>query len=165
MRRANGQSGAGHAPPDSPAPDRINALAELPIGDLRQAWQEVWGAPPPKSARRRLLMLGIAWKCQAAIHGGLPKPLEGRLAALEGSLLRGGPIDGAGSDRTAIPRLMPGARLIRVWKGERHEVQVAESGYLWRGRSWKSPSAIARAITGSRRNGPAFFGLRDGDAA
>ena len=69
-------------------------------------------------------MLGIAWKWQAAIHGGLPKPLERRLAALEAGLLRGGAVDGAASARTAIPRLMPGARLIRVWKGERHEVQV-----------------------------------------
>ncbi len=60
---------------------------------------------------------------------------------------------------------MPGARLIRVWKGERHEVVVTESGFLWQSRSWVSLSAIARAITGSRRNGPAFFGLRDGDAA
>ena len=169
MRRSKGQSGAVPAPPDVPPAEsirgRIEALAELPIGGLRQTWSEAWGAPPPNGARRRLLMLGIAWKWQAAIHGGLPRPLERRLAALEGSLLRGGPIDGAGSDRTAIPRLMPGARLIRVWKGERHEVQVAESGYLWRGRSWKSLSAIARAITGCRRNGPAFFGLRERDAA
>ena len=160
-----GTSGAVPAPPDFPAPERIDALAELPIGDLRQAWSEAWGAPPPKGARRRLLMLGIAWKWQAAVHGGLPKPLERRLAALEAGLLRGGAVDGAASARTAIPRLMPGARLIRVWKGERHEVQVTETGYLWRGQSWTSLSAIARAITGSRRNGPAFFGLRDGDAA
>ena len=41
---------------------------------------------------------------------------------------------------------------------------VAESGYLWDGRSWGSLSSIARAITGTRRNGPAFFGLRDREA-
>ena len=46
----------------------------------------------------------------------------------------------------------------------RHEVEVTESGYLWRGRCWTSLSSIAREITGTRRNGPAFFGLRDGDA-
>jgi hypothetical protein len=52
-----------------------------------------------------------------------------------------------------------------VWKGERQEVQVTESGYLWRGEGWTSLSAVARAITGSRRNGPAFFGLRERDVA
>ena len=139
-------------------------MAELPIGDLRQAWSEVWCAPPPKGARRRLLMLGIAWKWQAAIHGGLLKPLERRLAALEAGL-RSGAVDGSTAAGAATPRLMPGARLIRVWKGERHEVQVTETGYLWRGHSWKSLSAIARAITGCPRNGPAFFGLRERDAA
>ena len=58
----------------------------------------------------------------------------------------------------------PGSRLIRVWKAERHEVEVTETGYLWRGRSWASLSSVAREITGVRRNGPAFFGLRDGGA-
>jgi hypothetical protein len=165
MRGINGHSGAVPAPPRVPALERIRALTELPIGDLRQAWSEAWDAPPPKGARRRLLMLGIAWKWQAEIHGGLSKPLERRLAALETGCRRSGAFDVAASGRTGTPQLMPGTRLIRVWKDERHEVQVTESGYLWRGNSWTSLSAIARAITGSRRNGPAFFGLRDGDAA
>ena len=60
--------------------------------------------------------------------------------------------------------LRPGSRLIRVWKAEQHEVEVTETGYLWRGQSWASLSSVAREITGTRRNGPAFFGLRDGDA-
>ena len=59
---------------------------------------------------------------------------------------------------------MPGSRLIRVWKAERHEVEVTGTGYRWRGETWGSLSSIARAITGARRNGPAFFGLRDKDA-
>ena len=66
--------------------------------------------------------------------------------------------------RSAAERLPPGSRLIRVWKAERHEVEVTETGYLWRGQCWTSLSSIAREITGTRRNGPAFFGLRDGDA-
>ena len=165
MGRIKGQSGAVPTPSDLPTPERINALTELPIGDLRQAWSEAWGAPPPKGARRRLLMLGIAWKWQVAVHGGLPKPLERRLAALAAGLLRSGALDGAIPAPTGTPRLMPGARLVRVWKGERHTVQVTESGYLWCGQGWTSLSAVARAITGSRRNGPAFFGLRERDAA
>jgi hypothetical protein len=57
---------------------------------------------------------------------------------------------------------MPGTRILRVWKDERHEVHVTETGYLWQGRGYGSLSAIARQITGTRRSGPAFFGLRDG---
>ena len=163
MRRINRHGGAVPAPPDLPAPERIGALTELPIGELRHAWSEVWGAPPPKGARRRLLMLGIAWKWQAAVHGGLPRPLERRLAAIEAGFLRSGTV--AIPAPTGIPRPMPGSRLVRVWKSERHTVQVTETGYLWGGKSWTSLSAVARAITGSRRNGPAFFGLRERVAA
>ena len=165
MRRSKGHGGAVPAPPDLPAPERINAVAELPIGELRQAWSEVWGSPPPKGARRRLLMLGIAWKWQTAVHGGLPKPLERRLAAMMAGRQGSGAPNGAAAAHTTPPRPMPGTRLVRAWKGERHTVQVTESGYLWRGESWTSLSAIARAITGSRRNGPAFFGLRERDVA
>ena len=156
--------GADVAPPPAEALEaRIEALPGLSIADLRQAWAAAWGRPPPKGARRRLLMLGIAWKWQAEAEGGFPKPLERRLATLEAAFRQGGApkLEGHGHSRR---RLLPGARLIRIWKAERHEVLVAESGYLWRGRSWASLSSIAREITGTRRNGPAFFGLRDGDA-
>ena len=170
MRRTHDTGAAGVAPPDVQSPDvqalehRIRALAELPVGALKQAWTEAWKAPPPKGARRRLMMLGIAWKWQAEVHGGFSKPLERRLATLEAAFRQGGApkLEGSGASRQR--RLRPGARLIRIWKGERHEVQVSPTGYHWDGRDWRSLSVIAREITGSRRNGPAFFGLRDGAA-
>ena len=163
-RRVMENGGAGIAPPPlQPLQARIAALSELPIAALRQAWSAAWGAPPPKGARRRLLMLGIAWRWQAEVEGGFSKPLQRRLATLEAAFRQGGApqLNGHGHSR---PGLLPGARLIRIWKAERHEVLVAESGYLWGGRSWGSLSSIARAITGTRRSGPAFFGLRDREA-
>jgi Protein of unknown function (DUF2924) len=151
--------GADVAPPPAEALQaRIGALPSLSIADLRQAWAGAWGAPPPKGARRRLLMLGIAWQWQAELYGGFSRSAERRLATFEAasaspSLNRHRPCQG---------RLVSGSRLIRVWKAERHEVEVTETGYLWRGQGWASLSSIAREITGARRNGPAFFGLRDG---
>ena len=130
MRRMNDTGGAGVAPPDVQSPDvqslehRIRALAELTIGELKQAWTEAWNAPPPKGARRRLLMLGIAWKWQAEVHGGFAKPLERRLATLEAAFRQGGAPSREGPGASRPPRLQPGARLIRIWKGERHEVQA-----------------------------------------
>ena len=149
------------APRLPPLPQRIAELADLPIGDLRDAWMAAWEALPPKGARRRLLMLGIAWKWQAAAQGGPSRQLARRLAALEAGLRTRGTVGVPPSNDVVTPRLLPGTRLIRVWQGEQHEVIVTETGYLWRGRSWGSLSAIARTITGSRRNGPAFFGLRE----
>jgi hypothetical protein len=160
----HGGGTAGAVPPASDLRARIAGLAELTIGDLKLAWHEASGAPPPKGARRRLLMLGIAWHWQAAVHGGHKPGVERRLAKLEAGI-RDGRTEAIGCDpKAGTPRPMPGTRILRVWKTERQEVHVTETGYLWRGRSFSSLSAIAREITGGRRNGPAFFGLRDGAA-
>lgn len=140
--------------------DRLAELPHLPIAVLKEAWTTAWGTPPPKGARRRFLMLGIAWRWQVRAHGGISRATGRRLAALEATLRQGRGIETKGL--RAAPRLMPGTRLVRVWRGESHEVHVTEGGYIWRGKTHASLSAIARAITGSRRNGPAFFGLRDG---
>ena len=144
--------------------DRIAGLAEMSIPDLKAAWTAAWGVAPPKGARRRLLMLGLTWKWQADRFGGHAKDSTRRLDALSDSV---GQRTGACTS-TQIPLLpvpprpRPGARLLRDWKGERHEVQITLEGYLWRGRTYRSLSMIAREITGGRRNGPAFFGLRQG---
>ena len=57
-----------------------------------------------------------------------------------------------------------GSLLQREWQGERHPGEVVEGGYVWKGQRYKSLSAIAREITGSRWNGPRFFGLREDQA-
>ena len=166
MNEGAGAAGSLASPSPQALETRIARLADLPIGDLKLVWEETWGSPSPSGARRRLLMLGIAWRWQAEVHGGHAKAVERRLAKLEAGLRGGGstPV-GKSTASPARRRLLPGARLLRVWKTERHEVHVTEQGYLWRGKSYRSLSVIAREITGTRRNGPAFFGLRDGDVA
>ena len=54
-----------------------------------------------------------------------------------------------------------GTRLIREWNGVEHTITVLRDGFEWQGRPYKSLSAIARAITGTRWNGYRFFGLRE----
>ena len=55
--------------------------------------------------------------------------------------------------------LRAGARIIRAWGGEMHEVLVVQDGFMWRGQTWASLSAIAREMTGTQWSGPRFFGL------
>ena len=57
--------------------------------------------------------------------------------------------------------LPEGTVISREWKGLRHEVEIAEGGFVYRGERWKILSEIAREITGTRWNGPRFFGLRE----
>ena len=58
-------------------------------------------------------------------------------------------------------RPMAGTRLIREYQGVEHCATVLQDGFEWQGRPYKSLSAIARAITGTRWNGLTFFGLKN----
>ena len=154
-----GRGAVGTAPPDMRAlRERIGGLAALSISELRAAWSDAFGAPPPKGARRRLMMLGVAWRWQADALGGVRPETARRLATLGKAARQGVGLGAVDVAETARPG--PGARLIRDWRGVRHEVHVTHAGYLWRGQTFASLSAVARAITGVNRNGPAFFGLR-----
>jgi len=56
-----------------------------------------------------------------------------------------------------------GARILKHWAEATHEVLITENGAaIWNGQSYSSLSAVARAMTGTNRNGPKFFGLREG---
>ena len=72
----------------------------------------------------------------------------------------------ASPDAQAEPprRITPGSVIVREYAGVRHEVFVVENGFSWQGRMYPSLSAIAKEITGTRWNGPRFFGLRDDQA-
>jgi hypothetical protein len=58
-------------------------------------------------------------------------------------------------------RPITGTRLIREWQGVEHCVMVLDDGFEYQGRPYRSLSAIARAITGTRWNGLIFFGLKN----
>jgi hypothetical protein len=57
--------------------------------------------------------------------------------------------------------LSPGSVLTREWESQHHRVMVLDGGFAWQGRSYRSLSEIAKAITGTKWNGPRFFGLRE----
>ncbi|GGC44438.1 hypothetical protein GCM10011371_34840 [Novosphingobium marinum] len=130
--------------------DPADALALLPAMDapaLRAHWTALVGTPAPR-VRPQLLRLALAHELQLAACGPLPSHLERRLAALAG-----------GATAASLPR--PGMRLVREWNGALHTVTIDDGGApVWQGRTYRSLSEVARAITGSRWSGPVFFGLR-----
>lgn len=78
-------------------------------------------------------------------------------------------LDGAASPESAGKRagsrmtadIQPGTILSRDWNGRMHRVTARAEGFAWNGKTYPSLSKIAFAITGTRWNGPRFFGLRD----
>ena len=133
---------------------RLAELARLDAPALRRLWQEHYGCPAPKRTRADFLRRAIAYRIQEKAYGGLRAATVRRLKRLGEELAASGRIT-----TTSTSRIQPGARLMREWNGETHVVDVAEDGYRWRGRTYRSLSVIARQITGARWSGPRFFGL------
>jgi len=80
-------------------------------------------------------------------------------------------IESAPSKQAAVPltqafdqrkrELSAGTVLTREWNSHQHRVIVVDGGFSWEAQTYKSLSEIAKAITGTKWNGPRFFGLRD----
>ena len=124
---------------------QVKALEPLGLEDLREVWRKAYG-PPPKLRSPDILRRLLAWKLQAAVHGGLDPDTRRVLRIAVG--------------RATRADVWPGDRMVREWEGVRHEVVAVESGFVYAGQTYKSLSQVARAITGTRWNGPRFFGLR-----
>jgi hypothetical protein len=123
----------------------LQCLETADLDELRSEWERRYGAAPRLRSPVLLRRL-LAWRIQVAAEGGLDRATR--------RLLAGNP---AGPEVL----LSEGTVITREWKGVRHEVEVADSGFIYRGERWKSLSEVARTITGTRWNGPRFFGLRD----
>jgi len=139
-----------------PIPARIAALKTTPTPALRKQWRELFGTMPPPF-NRRYLESRLAYRIQELTYGGLKPQTLKRLAKL-GDELDGG--DRLKSRIRADIKPIVGTSLLREWQGIEHVVTVTVDGYEWQGRPYKSLSAIARAITGTRWNGWVFFGLK-----
>ena len=146
------------APEISPQQDRTQRLAAMlasietmDLNGLRALWTKHFGSPPTLRSAD-LLRLVLGWRLQARMHGGID-------AEMRRKLKRKTTIAAQNIDLAA------GTKLTREWQGQTFEIEVLEDGFRWNGETYASLSAVASAITGTRWNGPKFFGLRKGGAA
>lgn len=125
--------------------DELEAIGSEDLTQLRERWARRWGTCP-RLRSVTLLRHIIAWRLQVEASGGLEaatrRMLLGRVAGAE-------------------TQLTNGTVLIREWLGTTYRVEVADDTFIHDGRRWGSLSEVARSITGSRWNGPRFFGLRN----
>ena len=134
----------------------IGRLAEIRTMDivaLKAMWRELFAAEPAPY-NRRFLESRLAYRVQELAYGGLKPETLKRLAALAEEL------EPRSGSRSRDHRPIAGTRLMREWQGVEHCATVLADGYEYDGRPYRSLSAIARAITGTRRNGLVFFGLK-----
>jgi hypothetical protein len=140
--------------------DEIAHLRGLDLKGLRARWQSVFQRPAPAHLPRHLLFAILAYRIQADRFGDLDYAtrqfLDQTEAAQRGSAISARLVS-FDQKRT---ELAAGTVLVREWDRKTHRVMVLANGFAWNGQSFDSLSKVAFAITGTRWNGPRFFGLR-----
>lgn len=134
----------------------IVRLRGLDLDGLRQAWRTVFGRPAATHLPKHILLRILTYRLQTEAFGELsPSSIQ----------LLNGIARGSGDD-AIVPAvsaggLRPGTILLREHEGKRHNVMVVPDGFAWNGKTYPSLSKVAFAITGTKWNGPRFFGLRE----
>ncbi len=152
---------AAEAPEASSVEAEIARLRGLDVKALRARWRMSFGRNAPPHLARHLLFAMLAYRLQAEVTGDLDAEAVRFLKQ----------IDLTPSKQAAVPLtqaferrrrdLLPGTVLTREWASQHYKVMVLKGGFAWQGRTYSSLSEIAKAITGTKWNGPRFFGLRD----
>ena len=124
-------------------------IATLTIDQLRDKWQERLGLDPPTALSKDLIARVLSHRLQEKVVGGLPPRIRKAMTAL------------AEGDSLPLQRIKVGSVLVREHEGKLHDVYVVPDGFSWQGKIYASLSTIARKITGTKWNGPRFFGWRD----
>ena len=148
----------GHDPSlDQTVLSRLAALKAMSVKELKAEWEKLIGTSAPNNSRA-FLELRIAYRLQELTYGGPDRETRRMLDLLADE------VEGVSRRKNQIadPRNpVDGTRLIREWNGVEHTITVLKDGFEWGGQRYKSLSAVARAITGTRWNGYRFFGLRE----
>ena len=133
----------------------IGRLPALSLLELRNRWKMLFGHSAPKSLRRNFLARAVAYQMQAKAYGGLSVGTKRRLREIANAIRNGDANSMLGSTR-----IRTGTQMIRQWQNTTHTVTAVAEGFEWNGRTYKSLSAVANAITGTNWNGFAFFGVK-----
>jgi len=138
----------------------LQVLSVMDRAALGSLWNETFKQPPPPSTSQDMMRLIIGWEIQAKTSRADVKALKTAIKRLPS---KASSVDQSKDSMalTAKPRitLSHGTRLSREWQGRTYIVDVLDKGFAYQGKLFSSLSPIAKAITGTHRSGPLFFGV------
>ncbi len=141
--------------------DEIAHLRGLDLKGLRSRWQTVFQRSAPAHLTRYLLFAVIAYRIQVDRYGDLDHATRQLLERTDSREARPAMSARLASFDQKRTELTPGTVLVREWDRQSQRVMVMADGFAWNGQTYDSLSKVAFAITGTKWNGPRFFGLRD----
>jgi hypothetical protein len=146
---------------DASIGDEIVHLRGLDLKGLRSRWQSVFQRAAPDHLPRHLLFAIIAYRIQADRFGDLDQETKQVLDQADAKSTNVSMSTRLVSFDQKRIELTPGTVLVREWDRHSQRVMVMTDGFAWNGQTYDSLSKVAFAITGTKWNGPRFFGLRD----
>lgn len=155
---------------------QIEELAQMTVSQLRERYIEVFGEES-RSNHKQFLFRRIAWRIQALAEGGLSERARRRALEIanDADLRIRAPKTFFGHNTVIPPQLAvrtkasrnfdrrlpaPGTILRRQYKGREIIVRVMVDGFEFEQQIYRSLSAIARELTGTKWNGFLFFNLQ-----
>jgi hypothetical protein len=134
-------------------PEQLGRLPHLKRRELQGLWRELYGSDPSKKISHQLMRQAVAHRLQVKQFGGLTFSTRRALKRVDEPR-------SSGRSHSKGRAISNGTVLIRDWHGATHQVTVTRTGVMYRKKLYRSPSEVAREITGTRWSGPLFFGLR-----
>ena len=151
--------------PDNSLITEIMALKNAPLEAIKAKYAALYGQDSPSSSNKIFLWRKIAYRLQELEYGGLPDDTKNRINELierydpvNNKTLRPKTVMERNSNNGRDRRLpIPGAIIRKEYKDQLIEVKVLENGFEYQGKSYKTLSAVATAVTGDHLNGYTFF--------
>ncbi len=140
---------------DSTVLKQVLSLQNKTHSELKKLWYSLYDNDPPTYSKVYLIPR-IAYKLQELAYGPMSEKGNRKLDQLADQMEKGKKF----SNHFISNKPRAGTKLVREFQGIKHEVIVSDGGFIYQCQNYKSLSAIARKITGTRWNGPLFFGLR-----
>ena len=131
-------------------------LKELSKEELLIKWFDIFQMPAPEHLSKPYLIKNIAWQMEC---GGLPANVQRQINNLVEKYAKTKSVSTNDIKKLQKFEVTAGTRFIREFKGKKHEVTALDKGFNYNGKTYKSLSAIANEITGTRWNGKKFFGV------
>jgi len=132
---------------------QVAELENMTTHELQQKWGTLYNSPPPIRISKQQIVGRLAYRLQELVYGGLPDDIRQQLENI-------GEFHSQKTVAEKSDKPVSGTRFIRDWNGKRYEVEVLDKGFAFNGKQYRSLTAIATEITGTKWNGHEFFGLR-----
>lgn len=139
---------------------QLTALAEMDRQAIEDKWRDLYGTEPPRFklsfVRRRL-----AYRIQELFYGGIEPAVREKFRELAANDPMASQLVRPQPTTDSEGKILPGTRFIREWNGKVYEAIALAKGFEYQGRPYRSLTAIATEITGTKWNGHIWWGLKN----